>query len=173
MNRKSKIAIATCLAAALGWYLASPWMVLYQMKSAVKQRDAAAVSEHIDFPALRENVKAELTAAMMAEATKHRGENPLSTAGSALALAFAGPMLDAMISPQGVAMMLKGEDEGLVPKAFRDTSSSDVEVTRAYKGLDTFEVKLASGQQADSSITLVFKRHGFANWMLTSAQLLM
>lgn len=170
MNQKSKIAIGTCLAAALAWYLASPWMALRQMKSAIERRDAAAVSEHIDFPALRENVKAELTTAMMAEASRRRVQNPLSAAGSALALAFAGPMLDAMISPQGVAMMLKGKDEGLVPEAFRGKSSKDVDITRTYTGLNTFEVRLTSRQNADNGITLVFKRHGFANWMLTSAQ---
>lgn len=92
-----------------GWYFASPMMALKNMQTAVEARDADALSAQIDFPALREDLKAEMSAAMMAEAQKNGSEG---AAAAMLGAAFADKMIDGMVSPAGVKMLMANADKG-------------------------------------------------------------
>ena len=172
MSRTVKIVIGTVIVLLLGWYLASPYIALHQMRTAAENRDAEALSEHIDFPALKEDLKASFSAKMMAEAAKAQSDEPFAAAGSALAMAMIGPMIDAMVTPQAVAMMMKGEKPS--PTNMAEQSSEpqrEPNVSASYKGLNTFAVTVSEPEDQTSSFKLIFKRHGFFNWKLTSAEL--
>ncbi len=172
MSRTVKIVIGTVIVLLLGWYVASPYIALHQMRAAAENRDAEALSEHIDFPALKEDLKASFSAKMMAEAAKAPSDEPFAAAGSALAMAMIGPMIDAMVTPQAVAMMMKGEKPS--PANMAEQSSEpqrEPNVSASYKGLNTFAVTVSEPEDQTSSFKLIFKRHGFFNWKLTSAEL--
>lgn len=62
-----RILIALALIAVIaagGWYWASPWWTLQSMKNAAEARDVDALSRHVDYPMLRENMKRQLRARM-------------------------------------------------------------------------------------------------------------
>lgn len=54
---KTRLALWVGLAVFLGAYLGSPFLTLHQMRQAAERKDAAALSAHIDFPALRASAK--------------------------------------------------------------------------------------------------------------------
>ena len=89
--------------AVAGWWYASPWLTLREMKEAAEARDAARLSRHIDYPALREDVKTDVRQ-MIAEQSRQAGGQGQAL-GSALAMTLAGPLIDAMLTPQGVQAM--------------------------------------------------------------------
>lgn len=171
MSRTLKISIGVILALFIGWYLASPYIAVHQIKSAAQSRDAEALSEHIDFPALKESVKASMSASIMSNASKSSSDEPFAAAGSALALAMIGPMVDAMITPQAIAMMMQGEEplsdqqqvEPSAPKQDPDISSS-------YKDLDTFVITLKDNDKAKESASFILKRHGLFTWKLAALE---
>ena len=66
------LAVAVVIALGVAWYFASPWYTLKQMRSAAEANDAAALSSYIDYPSLREDLKSDLMAQMMAEASKDK-----------------------------------------------------------------------------------------------------
>ncbi len=153
------LAAVLVLLATIGWYVLSPGYTLKQMKAAAQANDADRLSSYIDYPSLREDMKSELSARMMAEAQKDQsGFGPL---GVALGSALVGPLVDAIISPAGVrAMMLSNRQNKKAPIAVGE----DPDIER--HGLSEFVVKSKSGQNG----TMVFKRHGLS-WKLSGLDL--
>jgi|SRR4051812_23539715 hypothetical protein len=157
--RWAGLAAMLAMLAAGGWYVASPGYTLKQMKAAAQANDADRLSSYIDYPALREDMKSELTARMMAEAQKdNSGFGPLAVA---LGSAMVGPLVDAMISPAGVrAMMLSNRKNRKAPAAVGE----DPVIER--HGLSEFVVKSKSAENG----AMVFKRHGLG-WKLSGIDL--
>src|SRR5687768_8827809 len=97
-------AAALLLAGAIGWYFGSPHYTMWQMKRAVENDDADALASYVDFPAVRDDLKGQLTAQMRAEASRR------NDAVGGLALAFGpaviGTMVDNIVTPAGVRTLL-------------------------------------------------------------------
>lgn len=155
------------VAAGVTWYLASPAWTLHQMKAAADANDPDALNSYIDYPALRENLKAEMTARMAAEADKDK--SGLGGIGLALGKAVVGPMVDGLVTPAGMrAALMARRDEGLtkaVPQPDSALRLPDHPLIVRH-GLSEFLV--ASKQQPRSG--LVFRRHGLS-WKLSGVEL--
>lgn len=173
-----KILVATAIAViALGAVTyASPYYTLYQMKAALAERDATALAEHVDFPALRENVKQQINGAM-AESVKATvgADNPFAAMGQAFASSMTNKMVDAMVSPAGVVALVNrsvvsseekvdGADTAQAPRA-----EAKGRYVAAYAGWDRFVIRPTSNQ--DDGGGLVLRRHGLWNWKLSGLEI--
>ena len=98
------VAMVLSVAAATGWWFGGPWWTLREMRAAADAHDAARLSAYIDYPALRADLKGELNQAMAREMVRRR-ETEVSPFAAALAAAFAGPMIDALVSPERIEAM--------------------------------------------------------------------
>ena len=88
------------VAAAAGWYFASPWLTLKAMVSAAKANDVDRLSAYIDYEALRRDLKPQLTARLEAEAKREKGlAGKIALVAGKAAI---GPALDAAVSPQAL-----------------------------------------------------------------------
>src|SRR4051794_4658195 len=97
---KKIVGVLILLAVAAGsWWYASPIWTLHQMREAARSNDAKKLSEYVDYPALREDLKGEFRRSMMSEMAKQQNED-LAMLGSAFALALIDPLIDAMVSPE-------------------------------------------------------------------------
>lgn len=94
-----------------GWWYASPMMTLGSMRDAAQAKDADALSDNIDFDALRADLKAELRAEVAAEVARGQG-GELGPAGAALAMAFIDPMIDGFVTPEALAVAFDNAGEG-------------------------------------------------------------
>src|SRR3954451_9861862 len=83
-------AAALIIAAGITWYLASPGWTLHQIKAAADANDPGALNAYIDYPALREDLKAEIKGQMIAEAKKDR--SGFGALGLAIGTALSGPV---------------------------------------------------------------------------------
>jgi hypothetical protein len=155
------------IAAGVTWYLTSPGWTLHQMKAAADANDPDALNSYIDYPALREDLKAEIRGEMIAEANKDRsGFGPL---GLAIGTAMTGPVVDRLVTPAGVRAALMAKRDLALIKAAPDAASAlhiphDPVIVR--RGLSEFLV--ASKRQPGSG--LLFKRHGLS-WKLSGVDL--
>jgi len=150
---------------------ASPWWTLHRLQSAVARHDAEAVSAQVDFPALRASVKGQLLASMGRDAGKADGGNPFAAFGSALALAFVNPLIDAVVSPAGVSAMVE-HGRIAVAQPERTPADADTEPVRekpryalAYRGWDRFAVTAQDGG------SFVFRRAGLWTWKLAGIEM--
>lgn len=111
-KRNQRIAVlSTLLLGALfaAWLAASPYVMLRNLQSAAKARDAAAIVAYVDFPSVRQDLKAKVAARIAAEIGDRSRIRGRGMSMGMMAAAMAGPMIDAMITPEGVAAMMAGD----------------------------------------------------------------
>ncbi len=161
--------LATALATA-GWWFGSPWWTLREMRAAADAHDAARLSYYIDYPALRTDLKGELNQTMAREIMRKR-ETEVSPFAAALAAAFAGPMIDALVTPDRlVAMFARRAPEAQPARGATSTlalpSANRLERLRIEReGFNRFRLVTGKGEGA-----MQFQRVGFG-WKLVGVDL--
>ncbi|QQN73031.1 DUF2939 domain-containing protein [Croceicoccus sp. YJ47] len=149
-----------------GWYYASPRYALHRLEQAARDGDAAALEERVDFAALRGSLVSELD-----EEIGARGGSPLERLGARIAGVAAGPVVDRLVTPEGVARLLREGRAGPVvirPERGddgREAETPDLRILR--RGLDEFRVTGAATQGAPA---LIFARDGLG-WTLVGVDL--
>jgi hypothetical protein len=133
------------------------------MKDAAQSHDPDALNAYIDYPALRDSLKAELMARMAAEAQKDK--SGLGALGMAFGSAMMGPIIDGLVSPAGMrAALLANRQENMAPAASAlHVPEKPVIVRRNFS-----EFLVTAKDQPNGG--LVFKRHGLS-WMLSGVEL--
>jgi hypothetical protein len=173
MRARNGIVVVAGLLAALaaGWWFGSPWWTLREMRAAAAAHDERALSAHVDYPALRASVKQQVMAAYGNGAVSEaRG---LGSLGAALARALAGPVIDTLVTPDGVRAMFEVEEARKTPSAAASAAGGGP-VLPALKdrpvierdGLDQFRVH---GRDSGSA-TMIFRRAGLG-WKLSGVAL--
>ncbi|WP_027798889.1 DUF2939 domain-containing protein [Paraburkholderia dilworthii] len=100
--------IVMVVIAALGFAYASPYIALNNLKRAADARDAQTVNQYVDFPALRESLKQQVTGLLTRRLDSHGNGDPLAAIGAMIGVALIGPLVDAYATPDGVAALLNG-----------------------------------------------------------------
>ena len=170
-NLKTRVAAlaaaALIIAAGVTWYLASPGWTLHQIKAAADANDPDALNDYIDYPALREDLKAEIMGRMTAAAEKDK--SGFGGLGLAIGTAINGPVIDGLVTPAGMRAALMAKRDQAQTQAAAQAASAlrlpdDPVIVR--RGFSEFLV--ASKHRPKSG--LVFKRHGLS-WKLSGVDL--
>jgi len=99
---------AAALAALLAYVATGPYRTVDAIREAVKAEDPRALAKQVDFPALRSSLKAQLSDRLLREAGPEAQASPFSALGLALANGLVGGMVDAMVTPVGLAAIMEG-----------------------------------------------------------------
>ncbi|MCP3721700.1 DUF2939 domain-containing protein [Paraburkholderia sp. CNPSo 3272] len=108
---KKPVAITVAVAmvvAAIGYAYASPYIAVKHMKAAADARDAVALNEYVDYPALRLSLKQEVGEMLQRRVEGQHSSNPLLILGAVIGAALISPLVDAYATPEGVAALLDG-----------------------------------------------------------------
>lgn len=100
--------IVIVVIAALGFAYASPYIALNNLKRAADARDAQTVNQYVDFPALRESLKQQVTGLLTRRLDANGNGNPFAAIGAMIGVALIGPLVNAYATPDGVAALLNG-----------------------------------------------------------------
>jgi hypothetical protein len=137
------------------------------MKAAADANDPDALNAYVDYPALREDLKAKIVGQMTAEAKKDKS----GFGGLRLAIetAMIGPVIDGLVTPAGMRATLIAKRDQARTKAVPQAASAlrvpnDPVIVR--RGFSEFLV--ATKQQPKRG--LIFKRHGLS-WKLSGVDL--
>lgn len=148
MSKNTKLVFVGCivLVLSIGFYF-TPHLAVHNMKKAAEAKDADAMSSYVDYPSVRESLKANFNAKMASEVAKSQFGNPFEALGAALAAALINPMIDALVTPESLAMLMKGEKTQLDKSGRESTDKSksdesNTETSMSYKGLNRFVVKV-------------------------------
>lgn len=157
--------------AIAGWVYASPYLALRSIAKAVENKDTATVSEHVDFPALREDLKGKLLLRMQGELNKpEMAGNPFAGLGQMLAMGMVNQMVETFISPSGVMLMLENGRPTIKPTV-GGSPQSDGSVKRLdfklrYNGWSKVYV-----QPAGKDGGFIFRRDGLLGWKLVAVDI--
>jgi hypothetical protein len=102
------LAAALALVLTLTYAVAGPYLALNGIRRLVAAGQIDQLWRFVDFDALRSNLRPQLQQKMIADVLRHTGDShdPISI-GKASQL-LTQPVLDAMSSPRGLAMLLQG-----------------------------------------------------------------
>ncbi|MCC7247417.1 MAG: DUF2939 domain-containing protein [Lysobacter sp.] len=151
--------IALLLLVFGAWVFFAPYLTVRSMRLAAEAGDAEAFSRHVDYPALRESVKAELSEAMGAQIANLAGGSELGRFGARIAGALGnqalGPAVEALVRPEALTALFAGrglaDEYALLPSppADRDaalgsdvasTASENDDASTSGDGLSEFDI---------------------------------
>lgn len=175
MNFKRVLAVSGVLVVLLlGYVAAGPYLAINGIRNALAEQDVSALERHVDFPALRVNMKAHL------EDTIVRRGGGLAESGGLLgaiglqvASGLGGAAVDAMVTPLGIGALLQGR--GMWKQATGQTVDGDAygapqpadplkDAKLRYESTSRFTATL---QDADGEpLVAVFQRKGL-RWRLS------
>lgn len=173
------IMLVVALAILTSWTYYSPYYTVKQLQAAAVAGDAVALNQYVDFPALRESIRGQMTVAMNSKLAELK-DNPFAALGAMMATAMINSMVDAMITPSAIAAaMTKGQrpspirtsDVGKDPspgqQPAQETPKQPVKFKYRYVGINRFEITGVSEDPAERPIKMTLLRDGFG-WKLVA-----
>lgn len=180
MTRKPLIAtVAVVVGLFLVAYFASPLLAVRGLVSAAKAGDESALDQRVDFPALRQSMKNEMNARLVAEMRKDLGDHDRALGGLGMLLApsLISSAVDNLITPKAVAAMVTEAREprasDAVGQATPKPGDAGDEIKRSYgyRSLDTFAVTLSQPRHPDRKLSLLLERRNLFFWKLAGVEL--
>ena len=172
LGRAVVVAIPILLALA-----ATPYLTTYQMKIAGQNKDADALSRHIDYPRLRQSFKQQIDARVSArvDADDKLRKHPLAALGKALAGSVSDAMVDAYITPERIRQMMAGRVPAVMDETPRPSTEGPPDeegesdrqafdrIDLGYRSFDRFVVRV---ERDGKDIDFVLHRQGL-RWKLS------
>jgi len=183
VKRNHLTAIAAALAIVLlgaALYFGPHWTV-YRMRQAIVARDAQALVSHVDFPALRESLKAQLMlklAGSGAGGGDGQKQNPFAALGQAFAAGLVGQLIDGIVTPDGVMLMMQAGKVSAAPAQAPPAAPprTDAPAESRPKApdyqlqyLDFSTVRIRAAQ--DQGTAFILRRHLVFGWKLSGVEL--
>jgi len=170
MRRRGSFAplfsLVLCLAAA--WLYFSPYLAYRRLTRAADRGDVEALNALVDFPALRASFKANVTSTVSREISAD-ADNPFAAIGGALAGVITAPVVDAAVTPAGIAALTRGNDPLDGDEKDGEEEGSRLERDRRYEGLNRFAVRYLDPETGGEAFALLLRRDGLG-WTLTGVR---
>jgi hypothetical protein len=175
---KKWIALLVVLVLLLAGYIAAgPYLAINGIRTALAEQDTGKLERHVDFPALRVSIKAQVEDSLARRAGSEMQSNLLG----AIALSVAGNVLgsgvDAMVTPLGIGALLQGRSmwkQSMGETVDGDTYGKAVPVDplkdaeHHYESLSRFTATIRD--EDGKPVIFVFKRNGLS-WKLADIRL--
>ena len=161
--------LVVLLVAGATWFWASPGLAMKGLRDAAMNGDREALKDRVDFPAVRESMKSQVKAKVLAQVAINKDKNPFAALGGMFAMAIVDPVIDGMVSPDGIKAMVeygKVQAKGQVQPQ-PNAKVAEWEISR--NGLERFTAT-PQGEAAKNGLTLVFIRNGLG-WRLVDVTL--
>ena len=163
--------------ALAGYVVAGPYLAIRGISQAIEQQDTGKLARHVDFPALRANVRAQLEDYLVRKAGVGVQSSLLGGAALQLAGGVAGLGVDAVVTPLGIGAVLQGHQ--LWKRAGGDTVGGDTYAPPApaqplrgaatrFESTSRFTATVTTA--AGEPVVFVLSRQGL-RWRLTDIRL--
>jgi len=176
VSGRSWILTGVVVAGVLGVsaYGLSPFLAFNNLRDAASTGNRDRLEELVDFPAVRENLKSQISAGLMKSmsANTEMRDNPFAAMGALLAPAITDRMVDSVVTPDGIALVLNrgkvstkigGEPDPVTPSA---NDSRNLETALSYRTLNRFRADVRRRDQPDTTLALTLERRGLFGWKL-------
>jgi hypothetical protein len=176
MNRTRLIVVGVVLLVVVGGvFVLSPWWSLAGLTRAAITADKQRLALYVDFPRVRENLQAQITAQMAASVAEEMKDHPFAALGTVLASSMVDKVLEAFVTADGFARLME--------EAMRDNRTSieptpsQTEVARklydniGLEWLSLSAIKVfVSDENGQTVTTLLLERSGLT-WRVVDIEL--
>jgi len=161
--RKKVFVFGVLLIAAAAWIYLSPRLAAKRFRDAALAGDVTTLNDVIDFPSVREHLRADLTAKVAGRVATADRNDPLGTAlGTRAGGAMVNGLVERFVSARGIASLARyGSTDS--------TSTVDV-IAMGYRDPSNFGVTVGKPQSSRNTVTFVFHRSG-VSWRLAQLEI--
>ncbi len=175
-------AVIICALIFGGYYVASPYYTLYQLKNAVEKHDTATLVDAVDFVSVKASIKDQLKTKLATELPDTNDEFALL--GAVFATVMIDGLIDAVVSPKSMELLIQGKDitqdlslaklqDSMTNRAATTASSSiadELEYHPSYQTLNTFSIDIKK-PSANQPLTVIMQRYGLFTWKIVDVRL--
>lgn len=170
MSRKWVVVAIGAVALFAAAYFGSPYWAARQLREAAMSGDVDRIERAVDFPAVRESLKAQLSVALTEKMTNdpEMKANPFAGLGVMLMPTIVQRAVDTFVTPDGLAAMIK---QGKLKDAKNDQPPPNLTYDYDWRGLDRFAVAIRANEvPAERAPMLILERRGLFSWKLIRLQ---
>lgn len=171
MNKRVVLIVAAVAAIFAAAYALSPFWAARQFKEAALSADVDRLEAAVDFPAVRDSLKSQMTVALtnkMANDPEMKA-NPFAGLGAMLIPTMVNNLVDGFVTADGLSAMMKRGKPG------KDGAAAKVDPNLSYdydyRGLDRFAVAVKNEAQPGEGPRFVFERRGLFTWKVIRLEL--
>lgn len=169
--------LAAVVALVAAWAVA-PVLAAQGLVRAARAGDVRRLEGLVDFPALRQSLKEELNAELVARMRRDPAvaDNPLGGLGLMLAPMLLSGAVDTLVTPEMVAEMVvtaEAPDPTRSPEREPgdERDADDIHQSWGYRDLDHFAVTLTDRDRPDQQLALILERRGLFTWKLAAVDI--
>ena len=179
MNKKLIVGVIAGAMAlfALAW-AAAPVVAAQALIRAAKSGDEDKLERLVDFPTLRESLKDELHAEVVARMRRDPrvAESGLGGLGMMLAPMLLSGAVDVLVTPEVVADMVRTAEapdptRPADPDPSDKADADDIHQSWGYRSLNEFAVTLTDRDRPDDRLALILERRGLFDWKLAAVDI--
>ena len=155
------------LALGGGAYGVSPYLAASNLKAAAISNNKDTIEASVDFPAVRDSLKSQLSAAATRKmnADPSMKDNPMAGLGMMLMPAIIDKFVDTYVTPDGLSAMVRGS-KPQDSKGKGASENPDVEYDYEWVSSDRFRVNMTNKETRKEGPSLVFERRSLLSWKL-------
>lgn len=167
MKKIIAVPAVSLIIAIAAWYWMSPYFAVAGLRNAAVKSDTAALNERVDFPLFRADIKEQFSTLLAGEMSENLKGNPFAAFGMALAAKLTDVLVDAMITPSGLAALIDLQEDKSKEEVsgFMLLFADNVSVER--QGVNRFDLRYSA--ESDKP-TLIFARDGLG-WRLVGIKM--
>jgi hypothetical protein len=157
------------LALVVGYVAAGPYLTVSAIKTGIVENDSEKLSDNIEFPTLRQNMKEQLNTKMMKNMATEMKDNPFAAFAVGLATTMVDGIVDSFVTPSGLAALMegkkpnKGGNGSNTPPPKKDNLFKNARFS--YDSMSKFSIWVPNDKGEEARFVL--KREGFS-WKLVN-----
>ena len=176
MNRTTTLGVQVLIAGLLGAFYFTPHYMVKTIREAAARKDTATLAKHVDFPSVRAGLKASFREKLAPAGEKRSEVNPVAALGSAFVMALLDPLVDAVVTPEGLSLMMQGETPSVGPDGVKGepatrNAAAEVDTHMGYESWDRFAWRTKKQGAGGEPVVLVLRRESFVFWKLSEIRL--
>lgn len=166
MNKKIIGVIFGFIILIFGYLYASPYIILNSIKNALKENDSEKVSAYIDYTSVRQSLKDQMNTYMLKGITTNEA-NGWEALGAMMASTLAEKMVDAVVTPEGMTLILQGRDlRKSLTGDIEDTPKESTDIPKIeyktrYLSMNMFEVTFKNKENG-KDVKIIMERDGLS-----------
>lgn len=157
------------LALVVGYVAAGPYLTVYAIKTGIVENDAEKLSENIEFPTLRQNMKEQLNASMMKSTATEMKDNPFAALAVGFATKMVDGIVDSFVTPSGLSTLMEGKKPNNDGASGNDPPQKKDDLFKnarfSYDSVSKFSIWVPNDKGEETRFVL--KRDGFS-WKLVN-----
>ena len=152
--------VVTLSLLASGFLLATPYLTSQELQDAFQSSDTEKIDELVDFDSVRKSVAKQLSP------EQKQDDGLLTTIGKKLAVGAIELVVDAVVTPQGLAQIMEGNTKEANKKNGSEIPEDALDYNMYYVGWNRIHIDVVSTDDTNVVATFVLSRSG-TNWIVT------